>query len=86
MFNVSVCALCGYVQCVGVWCVLVCVVCVVVVCRTHSQDHGIHIDVNVGATIDAHFLIKTQSRTHTVHDVCFTKPFCGVVRGVRLVS
>ena len=41
-----------------VWlCVLVCcVVCVfVVVCRTHSQDHGIHIhtDVHVGVTVFA---------------------------------
>ena len=62
--NVVVCALCGYVHCVGVWCVslfvvvcvLLCVfVCVVGACRTHSQHHGIHvqIDVHVGGTLFA---------------------------------
>ena len=63
--------------CVGLcWVVLGCVLCVgCVVCRTHSQDHGIHIhvDVRVGVTLFAHFL-KTQSRTRTFHDVCFSKP------------
>ena len=67
----------------GVW---LCVVgvrrcvwsCVVVVCRTHSQYHGFHIHtyVHVGVTLFAHFLMKrkTQSRTLTFHDVCFSKP------------
>ena len=63
----SVCALCGYVQCVGVWCVLVCVVCVVVVCHTHSQDHGkhIHTDVHVGVTLFAHFQKKKNAVQNT---------------------
>ena len=67
----------------GVW---LCVVgvrrcvwsCVVVVCRTHSQHHGFHIHtyVHVGVTLFACFLMKrkTQSRTLTFHDVCFSKP------------
>ena len=31
-------------------------VCLVVVCRSHSQDHGVHIhtDVHVGVTVFAH--------------------------------
>ena len=43
MCDVSVSVLCGYVQCECV------------VCRTHSQDHGIHIhiDVHVGVTFFA---------------------------------
>ena len=60
--NVSVCALCGYVQCVCVvcfgvllvfcWCVWLCVlvcvvVCVVMVCRTRYQDHGIYFHIDV---------------------------------------
>ena len=77
--NVSVRALCGYVECVGVWCVLVCCwcfvgvfgcvrCCVVVKCCTHSQDH-------VGVTFFAHFLMtKKQSGTLTFHDVCCSKP------------
>ena len=77
MCNVSVCALCRYVQCVV--CVVVvcgCGVWVVVVCRTHSQDHCIQKqkDVHVGVNRFAHFLTKKRHRKHTFHDVCFTKP------------
>ena len=72
-----VCVVCVVWVC-GVWCVLVCCSCFVGVCRTHSQDHGIHIhtDVHVGVTLFARFLMKrkTQSRTLTFHDVCFSKP------------
>ena len=75
--NVSVRALCGYMQCVGVWCVLVCcwsfvgvfgcMRCyVVVVCRTHSQDHGKHVkkDVHVGFTLFVHLLMKKTQSGH----------------------
>ena len=66
MCSVWVCGVC--------WCVfgvllVLCgcgvVVCVVVVCRTHSQDHGVHIriDVHVGVTQNTYF-----------HDVCFSEP------------
>ena len=50
--------LCVVVCCGVVWCGVlwygVSVVCVV--CRTHSQDHGIHIhtDVHVGVIVFAH--------------------------------
>ena len=54
---VWVCAVCG---CVGVllvfcWSWVCALLCVVVVCRTLSQDHGIHIheDVHVGVTLFA---------------------------------
>ena len=58
--NVSVCALYGCAVCgCGVQCVGV-----VVVCRTHSQDHGVHKqkDVHVGATFFDHFLKKHAVR------------------------
>ena len=46
---------------------MVCAACVgvVCVCRTHSQDHcvHIHVDVHVGVTLSAHFLMKTKSGT-----------------------
>ena len=50
------CCVCGCVVlcCVVCCCVLLCVLCCVVcVCRTHSQDHGIHMhtDVHVGVTV-----------------------------------
>ena len=70
----ALCAVCGCVVCVGVGVLLgvwLCVVgvrrcvwsCVVVVCRTHSQDHGIHIhtDVHVGVTLFARFLMKRKT-------------------------
>ena len=50
---------------------------VVVVCRTHTQDHGthVHIDVHVGVPLFVHFLMKKkESKTLTFHDVCFSKP------------
>ena len=78
IFQVLTCLLFLWVRCVCVLRWYVCVrCCVVVVCRTHSQDHGIHLhmDVHVGVTLFAHFLMKkTQSRTLIFHDVCFSKP------------
>ena len=75
MCVVLVCAVCGCVFCL----VGVPFVCVVVVCRTHSQDHGKHIliDVHVGVI----FLLishekKKRSLEHLLfHDVCFFEAF-----------
>ena len=52
-------------RCVGMCSVWVCGVCVVVVCRTHSQDHGIHvhIDVHVGVT----FLLLSHEKRSLEH-------------------